>query len=323
MQLKRIVVTGAAGFIGSHLARHLADLGHDVLGIDDMNPHCDEGLKDLRRKHLGDGVRFAKISITDQVALGRVFEEHRPDSVCHLAALAGVRYSVEHPLAYTETNVNGTASVFETAYRHGVSRVLFASSSSVYGMRPVGEAFHENDPANTPVSVYAATKRAGELIASAYCQLHAMDITCFRLFTVYGPFGRPDMAVLRFARAIDSGLPLELYNNGASYRDYTYVGDIVDGFTSALERPKGYGIINLGRGEPVRTDALVRLIEHALGKRARIQPMPMQPGDVERTLANIAKAKAVIGYAPSVPIEKGIELFAAWYREFYPAIGNS
>lgn len=315
---KRILVTGVAGFIGSHLARHLLELGHDVFGIDNMNPHCDEGLKALRRKHLGDGVRFAKVSITEPGALENIFKEYRPDVVYHLAAMAGVRYSVERPLLYTEVNVSGTANVFETAYRNGVSRILFASSSSVYGMRPAGIAFREDDPANTPVSVYAATKRAGELLAATYCDLYGMDITCFRLFTVYGPFGRPDMAVFRFARSIAKGDALELYNNGVSYRDYTYVADIVEGFVSALERPKGYEIINLGRGEPVQTQALVQLLERVLGKRALIKQMPMQRGDVEQTLADVRKAGEMIEYAPRVSIEEGIEHFAEWYRTFYP-----
>lgn len=310
-----ILVTGGAGFIGSHLVGRLLDDGHDVISLDNLNSYYDPALKRARLKEVAFGVKNYRIDIADEKALEGVFQKHSFDCVYHIAAQAGVRYSLENPFVYADANYKGTLNVFELARRHGIRRVVFASSSSVYGKNKV--PFRENMDVDTPVSIYAASKRAGELLAYSYAHLFGMDITCLRFFTVYGPYGRPDMSPYTFTKAILDNKPITLFNHGTMKRDFTYVDDIVEGLLAARKKPKGFEIINLGCGDPVSLRRFIRVFEDVLGKKAKIKYAPLQPGDVVATYADITKARKLLGYKPRVGIEEGIKNFVNWYGKYY------
>ena len=312
----RVLVTGGAGFIGSHLTRALLSAGHEVVVVDSMNEYYDRSLKEARLAQFRDDVMFYELDITDTDAFSNVFTNHRFDAVCHLAAQAGVRYSLEHPLIYGTTNVDGMLNVLEFSKRTGVSHVVFASSSSVYGSS--GRIpFREDDPADAPVSVYGASKRAGELFARTYADLFDLPVTCLRLFSVYGPYGRPDLAFFSFTKATLEGVPIDVYNSGMMKRDFTYVGDVVRGFLLALEKPSGFQICNIGYGRAVPLLDFIKVIEEKLGRRAKLNLLPMQPGDVPETYADTKKARKALGFQAQVPIEEGIGKFVEWYREYY------
>ncbi len=314
----KILLTGGAGFIGNALALRLLADNHEVVIVDSVNDYYDRSLKEARLARLPSHVPVHRIDIADRDAFEAVFRDAGPfDAVAHLAAQAGVRYSIENPFAYAQSNYVGTQHVFELAKRAGTMHIVYASSSSVYG-RNTPVPFREDARADEPVSVYAATKRGSELLGYAYADLFGMDITALRFFTVYGPWSRPDMAPLKFTHAIVRGEPIDLYNKGDMERDFTYIDDIVDGFVRALERrQKGFQIFNLGAGSPVHLRSFVQTLEGALGRTALLHELPMQAGDVPRTFADITKARELLGFAPRVQVADGVRQFVAWYREYY------
>ncbi len=312
----KILVTGGAGFIGSAVAQRLHDDGHSVVVIDNFNEYYDVKLKRARVEYFLKDIEVIEGDITDMTFLKTLFDTHIFDSVCHLAAQAGVRYSVEHGEACVQSNVLGTQLLLETMRLHGVRQMVFASTSSVYGTSSVAP-FRETESANKPVSVYGATKKAGELLAYTYADMYKMDITCLRFFTVYGPWSRPDMAMLKFAELMSNGQAIDVYNNGELRRDFTYIDDIVDGFVKAVEKPQGYEIINLGNGNPTTLMEYITFLEKELGVTSLKNFVPMQEGDVYETYADITKARELLGYEPRMSLEEGVKNFAAWYREFY------
>src|SRR3989344_5869210 len=312
---KTFLVPGAAGFIGSLVVRALLARGDAVVAVDNLNDYYDPKLKRARLAPLKKQIVFYKIDIADRAALEKVFKKHPISKVCHLGAQGGVRYSIENPFVYGESNIVGTLNIFEFAKRYGVPHIVFASSSSVYGLDAT--PFREDARADTPISVYAASKRAGELLAHSYHHLFGLTTTCLRFFTVYGPWGRPDMAPFKFTEAILSGEPIAVYNNGEMKRDFTYIGDIVSGVIAALKKPLGFSVINLGNGKPVALMRFIRAIERAAGKKARINFLPLQAGDVEATHADIRKAKKLLGYNPKVEIDEGTREFVRWYKDYY------
>lgn len=314
----KILLTGGAGFIGNTLTLRLVSEGHSVVIIDSVNDYYDPSLKEQRLARLPEAVVVRRIDIADLDAVSKVFEQDGPfDAVAHLAAQAGVRYSIENPFVYAQSNYVGTLNLFELAKRHSVPHVVFASTSSVYGKNK-DMPFTEEARVDTPLSIYASTKRACELLAYSYVDLFTMNITALRFFTVYGPWGRPDMALFKFTKAMLAGQPIDLYNGGHMKRDFTYVDDIVEGFVRALTvRPTGFEIFNLGNGSPVHLREFVKIIERELGVSAQINEMPMQPGDVSETYADISKAKQILGYEPKVSVDEGVKQFVAWYREYY------
>jgi UDP-glucuronate 4-epimerase len=312
-----VLVTGGAGFIGSHLVERLLADDRDVICVDDFNDYYAPEIKWRNIAAARSHPRFtlAQMDIRDMSRLEALFAERQIEAIVHLAARAGVRPSLRDPFLYEQVNVQGTLNLLELSRQHGVGRFLFASSSSVYGAdSPV--PFREDIPADRPISPYAATKRAGELLCYTYHTLYGLPVTCLRLFTVYGPRQRPDLAIRSFTRAIAEGREIALYGDGESSRDYTYVSDIVAGFLSALDRPEplAYEIINLGNSTPLKLRDLVHQIEQAVGREARIRREPNQPGDVPRTFASIEKAKALLDWSPRVRIEDGIQQFVAWFR---------
>jgi UDP-glucuronate 4-epimerase len=312
---QRVLVTGAAGFLGSSLVDRLLGEGREVVGLDNFDPFYPEAAK---RRNLASALaspRFRLVhgDIRDPEALARGFGGG-VEAVAHLAALAGVRPSLERPAAYADVNVHGTAAVLDAAVRAGRPRVVFASSASVYGERE-GGPFREEDPALRPISPYAATKRAGELLAHAFHHAQGVGITCVRIFTAYGPRQRPDLVVRKFAERMLAGLPLPIYGDGGSLRDFTYVDDLVDGLVRALDRDLGFAILNLGAGRTVTVLEVVKQLEQALGVDAEIEWRPRERGDVSRTWADVSAAQAALGYAPRVAFETGIRRFVAWLRE--------
>lgn len=311
----KILVTGGAGFIGSALAKRLTEGGHSVVVVDDFNEYYDVRLKRDRVTALLPNVPVYFLDITNRSALSALFAAERFDAVCHLAAQAGVRYSVEAPGVYVHSNVLGTQTVLEVMRIHGVARFVYASTSSAYGMI-TPSPFVETAAADRPVSVYAATKRSGELLAHSYHQQYGIKVTCLRFFTVYGPWSRPDMAMLKFAERMVAGEPIDIYNNGDLRRDFTYIDDITDGFVRAVEQPLGYEILNLGNGKPVELLAFVSALESALGLTAQKNLLPMQPGDVYETFADITKARDLLGYAPQTDFLTGIKAFAEWFKMY-------
>ena len=318
----KLLVTGAAGFIGMHASKRLLERGHEVFGVDDLNPYYDPALKRARLDGLRPfpGFSFDKLDIADERALAAVFESRHFDAVLHLAAQAGVRYSLENPMAYVRSNVAGFLNVLEGCRKARLAHLCFASSSSVYGAN-TEMPFREADRVDRPVSLYAATKRANELMAESYSALFGIPCTGLRFFTVYGPWGRPDMALFIFTRAILEGKPIRVFNGGDMLRDFTYIDDIAEAVAAILERPHpgtpGARLFNVGHGSPVKLMDFVHAVELALGKKAQIELAPMQQGDVQATYASTEKLKAEIGYVPSTPIETGVARFVAWYREHY------
>ncbi len=312
----KILVTGGAGFIGSALAKKLVADGHEVVVVDNFNAYYDIQLKRDRVAKLIPNVPIYFLDITDAAALNALFSHYQFDMVCHLAAQAGVRYSVEAPEAYVHSNVLGTQTLFEVMRKQNVKRMVYASTSSAYGVSTPAP-FLEAVAADRPVSVYAATKRASELLAHSYFVQYGIETTCLRFFTVYGPWSRPDMAMLKFAQKMTAGEEIDIYNNGDLRRDFTYIDDIVDGFVKAVQTPLGYEIINLGNGSPVELKTFIDLLEKEFGLSAKKNFLPMQQGDVFETYADTTKAKQLLGFEANVTFEQGIREFVQWYRSYY------
>ncbi|HEY3175160.1 MAG TPA: NAD-dependent epimerase/dehydratase family protein [Candidatus Polarisedimenticolia bacterium] len=313
-----ILVTGGAGFIGSHLVERLLARGDRVLALDNFDAFYDPSIK--RRNLRGassppHGERFSLVEadIRDRAALEKVFTQGGIGTVVHLAARAGVRPSIADPLLYEDVNVKGTANLLEACRTHGVKRFIFGSSSSVYG-DSTAVPFSEDARVDRPVSPYAATKVAGELQCYTYHALFGMDIFCLRFFTVYGPRQRPEMAIHRFARLIMEGRPLQRFGDGRTERDYTYIEDILDGIVKAIDRVSGYDVFNLGESKRVSLAYLIELLETEISRKAIVEPLPEQPGDVRMTCADVTRARARLGYDPRVPIEEGIRRFVSWLR---------
>ena len=313
--MSQILVTGGAGFIGSHLVAELLAEGHEVVVLDNFDEFYDPAIK---RRNLDvlrgqERLQLVEGDIRDEKLVDGLFESHHIGVVVHLAARAGVRPSVEQPVLYVDVNLNGTAVLLEACRRHGIGKFVFGSSSSVYGNNPK-VPFSEKDPVDEPISPYAATKRGGELLCATYHALYQLNVFCLRLFTVYGPRQRPEMAIHKFTRLIDRGLPLPRFGVGETRRDYTYVTDIVTGVMRAIDRVQGFEIINLGGSKTTQLNELIAMIEGQLKKTANISQMEDCPGDVVATWADVSKAKRLLGYEPAVSIEDGVKRFVDWYR---------
>lgn len=313
--MANVLVTGGAGFIGSHVCDALLEKGDRVICIDNFNDYYDPQIKEKNVEHNLNNQLFKlyKADITDIEKLREIFQENNIEIVCHLAARAGVRPSIKQPDLYTKVNVNGTLNLLELAKEFKIKNFIFGSSSSVYGNNKK-TPFSESDNVDNPISPYAATKKAGELLCHTYHHLHGMNITCLRFFTVYGPRGRPDMAPFIFTKNIDQGKEINVFGDGTSKRDYTFVKDIVAGIIAAIDKPLGYEIINIGNSKTVELNYFISIIESILGKKAAINRMPMQPGDVEITYADITKAEKLLGYNPKTNIEQGMKEFIEWYK---------
>jgi UDP-glucuronate 4-epimerase len=313
----KVLVTGAAGFIGMHCAKRLLARGDEVLGVDNLSPYYPVELKRDRLKVLAaKGFRFQELDIANGDSLHRLFEEARPDRVLHLAAQPGVRYSLINPAAYVQANLVGFANILECCRRYPPRHLVFASSSSVYGNNSK-LPWTETDNVDHPVSFYAATKKSNELMAHVYSHLHGIAATGLRYFTVYGPWGRPDMSPVLFASAIMEDKPISVFNGGDMQRDFTYIDDVVEGTLRVLDKPAPYAIYNIGNHAPVRLLDYIGVLERVLGKNARLEMKPMQPGDVKATYADTKALQAAVGFAPSTPLERGLELFAAWFKQYY------
>jgi UDP-glucuronate 4-epimerase len=357
------LVAGAAGFIGFHTGLKLLQRGDEVLGIDNLNDYYDPALKQARldlllaTKDKGPGTgdfKFHRIDIADRAAMVEFFKRERPQRVVHLAAQAGVRYSIDHPHAYADSNLVGFLNVLEGCRHAGVEHLVYASSSSVYGLNQK-LPFSVEDNVDHPVSLYGATKKANELMAHAYSHLFGLPTTGLRFFTVYGPWGRPDMAYFKFTKAILEGSPIDVYNHGLMKRDFTYIDDIVEGVVRVLDRPPSaaprqveakvkaekkpnsapnststftstsacpYKLYNIGNHTPVDLLYFIEVLEKALGKKAKKNLLPMQPGDVLETFADVEDLARDVGFQPSTPIEAGVERFVAWYRDYYGETGS-
>jgi UDP-glucuronate 4-epimerase len=319
-----ILVTGVAGFIGHATAHRLLARGETVIGIDNLNDYYEPALKQARLASLQGvpGFSFHAMDVADAEAVAALLREYGADRVVHLAAQAGVRHSIDHPFAYERSNIGGQLAVLE-ACRHQPAFVhlVYASSSSVYGDKPMGgQGFSEDEPSVSPVSLYAATKRSCELMSQSYAALYGFPQTGLRFFTVYGPWGRPDMAYFSFTRKILNGEPIEIFGEGRMARDFTYIADIVDGIVGALDHPPergGHRILNIGDSQPVGLMDMISTLERTLGRDAIKIMKPMQPGDVTATYADVSKLNALTGYAPKVALAKGLERFVAWYRDYY------
>jgi UDP-glucuronate 4-epimerase len=310
----KVLVTGVAGFIGMHCAQRLAARGDEVVGLDNLSPYYSVQLKRDRLKQLP--IRFHELDIANASDLKKIFEEAKPEAVLHLAAQPGVRYSLENPAVYVETNLVGFANLLECCRRHPPRHLVFASSSSVYGAN-TELPWSESQNVDHPVSLYAATKKSNELMAHVYSHLFGLHTTALRYFTVYGPWGRPDMSPMLFARAILEEKPIQVFNHGDMQRDFTYVDDIVEGTLRVLDRPQRYAVYNIGNHQPVALLDYIAELERALGKKARLEMKPMQPGDVKATYADTAALARAVGFAPSTPLAQGLQRFAAWFRQYY------
>ena len=323
--MQKILITGAAGFIGFHLSKALLAEGKTVVGLDNLNSYYDVTLKEKRLEMLqGKNFTFVREDIANGEKVDALIKDGKFDRVVHLAAQAGVRYSLTNPEAYIESNLLGFFNVMEACKKRAVPHFVYASSSSVYGAN-TKLPFSEDDKVDTPVSLYAATKKSAELMAYSYSRMFGLPTTGFRFFTVYGPYGRPDMALFRFTKNMLEGKPIEVYNNGDMERDFTYVDDIVQGIQLLMEksaslRPDSappYRIYNLGNNDPVQLMDFVRAIEEELGIKAQIEFKPMQPGDVARTYADTSHIQQDTGFAPATPLKTGVHRFVTWYREYY------
>lgn len=334
--MNRVLVTGAAGFIGFHVAQRLLDRGDEVIGLDSLNDYYDVSLKEARLAQLAErpGFTLVRANLAATAEIAATFEEVRPQGVINLAAQAGVRYSLTHPHAYAEANLVGFLNVLEGCRRTGVAHLVYASSSSVYGGN-TKLPFAADDMVDHPLSLYAATKKSNELMAHSYSHLYQIPTTGLRFFNVYGPWGRPDAALFRFATAMLAGEPLDVYNYGRHRRDFTYVDDIAESVVRVLDRPAApdpdwrsdeprpssssapYRVYNIGNSQPVELLYLIQLLERELGVTARLNLLPMQPGDVEDTVADVAELEAAIGFSPATPVEVGVARYVAWHRDFY------
>ena len=331
-----VLVTGAAGFIGAALSAALLERGDRVVGVDSLNDYYDVSLKRARLARLTalPGFEFIQLDMAAREGVAALFARHRFDAVAHLAAQAGVRYSIDHPHAYADANLVGFLNVLEGCRHAKVGHLVFASSSSVYGAS-VRTPFSENHSVDHPISLYAATKKANELMAHTYAHLYGLPCTGLRFFTVYGPWGRPDMAYFKFTRGILAGEPIPVYNRGEMARDFTYIDDIVEGVMRVLDRPAApdpdwdpahpavasstapYRIYNIGNNRPVKLMEFIGTLEKCLGRKAVLDLLPMQPGDVPSTAADISALGKATGFAPATPVETGLARFVAWYHEYY------
>ena len=311
----KILVTGAAGFIGYHLSQRLLGRGDEVVGIDNLNDYYPVVLKEARLREITHpAFRFVKMDIADREALPKLFEAEKFDAVVNLAAQAGVRYSIENPWAYVDSNLVGFVNILECCRHYPVQHLVYASSSSVYGGNEK-TPFSEEDKVDNPVSLYAATKKSNELMASCYCKLYGIKATGLRFFTVYGPWGRPDMSPMLFASAISEGRPIKVFNNGDMMRDFTYIDDIIEGVVRVLDKaPAMHEVYNIGCSNPVKLMDFISEIEGALGRPAEKIMLPMQPGDVYQTYADTTKLERDMGYKPSVTLHEGIGHFIEWYK---------
>ena len=334
--IKKIIVTGSAGFIGSTVCLKLLEKGNEVFGIDNHNDYYDPKIKDARLERL---VKYSnyqhfKLDLTDEKNLENVFKKFKPQRVINLAAQAGVRYSIKNPIAYINSNILGFANILENCRHYNIEHLVYASTSSVYGAN-TKMPFSEHDSANHPLSVYAASKKSNELMAHTYSYLYKLPTTGLRFFTVYGPWGRPDMALFKFTKAILDEKPIDLFNNGKHSRDFTYIDDIVEGIIKTLDNPASssinwnsnnpdpassiapWCIYNIGNNKPVQLMDYVDALEKALGKKAKINFLPLQPGDVPDTFANVDNLKAKFNYKPSTSVVDGVANFVKWYKDYY------
>lgn len=322
---KTVFITGAAGFIGFHLARRLLSLGAAVVGLDNLNDYYDVSLKESRLAILEKEPKFTfvKGDLADEACVERIFADFHPDIVVNLAAQAGVRYSIDHPRSYIQSNIVGFFNILEACRHHPVEHLLFASSSSVYGMQRK-TPFATTDNVDHPISLYAATKKSDELMAYTYSHLYSIPATGLRFFTVYGPFGRPDMAYFKFTNKIVRGEPIQIYNNGDMYRDFTYIDDIVRGVENMLCNPPKpndmgdrYKVYNIGNNKPEKLMDFIRTLEEAIGQEAQKEYLPMQPGDVYQTYADVSDLIRDFDFKPDTSIKEGLGCFAKWYKEYY------
>lgn len=313
----KILITGGAGFIGSAVAKKLMDRGDQVVIIDNFNDYYDPKLKEDRIKIFLKGYKFKlyRGDIRDEKLLDKIFKNEKIDKIVHLAAMAGVRYSIKNPKLYADVNIMGSINLLELAVKYKIKNFVFASSSSVYGNNKK-LPFAESDSVDQPIAMYAATKKADELMAHVYSHLYRMNITALRFFTVYGPWGRPDMALFKFTKNIFSGKEIEVYNRGNMARNFTYIDDIVSGTIMVLDKCKGYNVMNIGGDRSEKLTRYIEVIEENVGKKAKKKMMPMQPGDVPVTFADIRKLRK-LGWKPTTRIEKGIKNFVEWYQEYY------
>ena len=332
----KVLITGSAGFIGSALSLRLLERGDEVIGIDSLNDYYDVALKEARLERTAAYKNFTdlRVSIDDRVAMADIFSKHRPDRVVNLAAQAGVRYSIENPLAYVDTNLLGFANILEGCRHNNVEHLVYASSSSVYGSN-TNMPFSVHDNVDHPVSLYAASKKANELMAHTYSHLYRIPTTGLRFFTVYGPWGRPDMAYFKFTQNILAGKPIDVFNNGNHQRDFTYIDDIVEGVVRVLDKipqpnpdwsgdapdsassTAPYRLYNIGNNQPVELMHYIEVLEDCLGKNAVKNMLPMQPGDVQATYADVDELVKAIDYKPAMSVEEGMARFVDWYRAYY------
>ena len=330
-----VLVTGVAGFIGSTLAYSMLERGDTVTGVDNLNDYYDVSLKKarLRRLESFSNFNFHKLDIADRVGIRQLFADCHFSTVVNLAAQAGVRYSIENPSAYIDTNLVGFGNILEGCRHQETDHLVYASSSSVYGSN-IKLPFSETDNVDHPISLYAATKKSNELMAHAYANLYALSTTGLRFFTVYGPWGRPDMALFKFTEGILKGKPIPAYNRGEMVRDFTYIDDIVEGIVRAIDRPPSldsghenkndtaahttpYQIYNIGNGHPIPLMRYIQALEKALGKKAQLELLPMQPGDVRATEADVSRLESDLGYRPQIDVETGVRRFVEWYCDYY------
>jgi len=338
--MQKIIVTGAAGFIGYHLSRRLCADGREVLGLDIVNDYYDVGLKEGRLANLKGlpNFRFEKVALEDAATLSRVAKEFQPDAIVNLAAQAGVRYSLENPRAYVGSNLVGFLNILEISRHLNVKHLVFASSSSVYGAN-TKLPYAVEDNVDHPISLYAATKKSNELMAHSYAHLFGIPTTGLRFFTVYGPWGRPDMSYFKFTKSMYEGKPIQVFNHGQMKRDFTHIDDIIEGVTRLIQHPATpdaswsgdhpnpasskapYRLYNIGNNNPVKLMDMINILQEETGIKANLEMLPMQAGDVMATYADVSALKDAVGFAPNTPLQKGLREFVGWYRDYYK-VGN-